>query len=586
MRRRSCRAIVLTTSVYIVVCSARNRVRMRLRRLREPRYLIGAVVGAAYLYFTVFARARARRAGNRRRAAAPAASAATLAAMQGAGPSLGGIALLVVSALAWMLPFDSGLLDFSPAEVQFLFPAPVTRRALLIHRLLRSQLGLLFSAVIMALAAPAISGYTRVRAGIAMWLMLTIGKVYFTGVSLARTHMRSNAGRAAATAWLPAAAIAIASVVMARALAYAIAGAPIADAQELLARIGAATSAGAAAFVLSPFAAIARPFFATGAGDYALDLAAPAIVLAALVAWVLRIDAAFEDAAATAAERKAAAAASRSPVYRVRRGGLTLAASGRPEGVFAWKAATQTLRVVDRAVAARLIAIAIALTVLSATFGRANGLATLAGSFAMVTTAFTVLFAPQVLRVDLRDDLRHLELLKTWPVGAAAVIRGELLWPAALLTAAAWAGLAVVELLAASTPLTRVSMTWRLSAGAALAMLAPALVAAQLTIQNAAAVLFPAWVPLGGQRPRGLDAMGQRLILLGASWLLLIVSVLPGAILGLIAWFALRVVLGAAAVVPAAGCCAAVVAVEVLLATEALGPAYEALDATAIERSE
>jgi len=35
--------------------------------------------------------------------------------------------------------------------------------------------------------------------------------------------------------------------------------------------------------------------------------------------------------------------------------------------------------------------------------------------------------------------------------------------------------------------------------------------------------------------------------------------------------------------VPAAACCAAAVAAEVLLATEALGPAYDRLDATAVE---
>ncbi|HMF94479.1 MAG TPA: hypothetical protein VKE96_09305, partial [Vicinamibacterales bacterium] len=152
--------------------------------------------------------------------------------------------------------------------------------------------------------------------------------------------------------------------------------------------------------------------------------------------------------------------------------------------------------------------------------------------------------------------------------------------------AASWGTLTIAELLAASTPLARVGVAWRLSAGAAVAMLAPAIVVAQLTIQNGAALLFPAWVPLGSQRPRGLDAMGQRLIMLGATWLLLIVTVLPGAIVGLAVWFAFRLALGAAAVVPAAACCAAVVAIEVLLATEALGPAYDALDATAVERVE
>ena len=38
---------MIGASLYIIGCSAKNRVRMRLRRLREPRYLIGAIVGAA-----------------------------------------------------------------------------------------------------------------------------------------------------------------------------------------------------------------------------------------------------------------------------------------------------------------------------------------------------------------------------------------------------------------------------------------------------------------------------------------------------------------------------------------------------------
>src|SRR5439155_273798 len=82
---------------------------------------------------------------------------------------------------------------------------------------------------------------------------------------------------------------------------------------------------------------------------------------------------------------------------------------------------------------------------------------------------------------------------------AAAVVRGELLWPGVLLTALAWTALAITELLTSGTMFGRVSLSWRLSAGAAFAMLAPALVFAQLTIHNAAALIFPAWVPLGYQ---------------------------------------------------------------------------------------
>jgi hypothetical protein len=240
---------------------------------------------------------------------------------------------------------------------------------------------------------------------------------------------------------------------------------------------------------------------------------------------------------------------------------------------------------VDRRSLARTVIILVLLTIVAASAGRANGLAALLGAFSFAGTAFTIVLAPQVLRIDLRQDLRHLELLKTWPIKASAVVRGELLWPGVVITAAAWMMLAAATYLS-GTMLSRVSAGWRLGGGAALAILAPSLVFSQLTIHNAVALIFPAWVPLGNQRPRGLDAMGQRLIMLGGTWLLLIISMLPGAIVAAIVWFVLERFIGPAALVPAALVCSLIVAVEVLLATEAIGPAYERLDILAVERSE
>jgi hypothetical protein len=43
---------------------------------------------------------------------------------------------------------------------------------------------------------------------------------------------------------------------------------------------------------------------------------------------------------------------------------------------------------------------------------------------------------------------------------------------------------------------------------------------------------------------------------------------------------------GAAALVPAAFVCTVIVGMEVLLATEAIGPTYERLDVLAVERAE
>jgi len=105
---------MLSASLYITVCSARNRVRARLRRLREPRYFVGAVAGAAYLYFSIFARMRtSSRASARRRGPNAAAPPAVMEALIRSGPALAGMLLLAATVLGWLMPFDSGLLDFS-----------------------------------------------------------------------------------------------------------------------------------------------------------------------------------------------------------------------------------------------------------------------------------------------------------------------------------------------------------------------------------------------------------------------------------------------------------------------------------------
>jgi hypothetical protein len=162
------------------------------------------------------------------------------------------------------------------------------------------------------------------------------------------------------------------------------------------------------------------------------------------------------------------------------------------------------------------------------------------------------------MRSDLRGDLRHLDVLKTWPVKPSAVIRGNAVADARL-TLCTWFALICATVFSKSAHFPAAAAE-RLSLAAA-AVLAPALVAAQLTVHNAAAVLFPAWVSTGPQRPRGLDAMGQRLILLVGVILALIVMIGPGAIAGGIVGFVFYRFVGAVSLVPAAVVCLAIVAV-------------------------
>lgn len=575
---------MLNASLYIIVCTAKNRLRRRLQRLREPRYLIGALVGGAYIYFSFFARSRERRASSRR--SPPPGTAASAAAILAAGPAIFGSVILLLATVAWVLPFDSGLLDFSAAETDLLFPAPVTRRQLLLHRLMRSQIGILFGSVIVAFASP-VPGWYRLRLSIATWVMFVTMRVYFTGVTLARSRGVTG-GRASAVAWAPLAACLAAMSVVGAAVARALLASPVESARDAVQRFGVLSQHGAVHGVLWPFLAIARPFFETSATTFLSSLVGAAVVMAAAVLWMLRSDETFQDAASQVAARRAERQQARGGVLRARATGLTLALTGRPEPALFWKNGVQTLRLAGvsaiRIVIAMVgITIAVTSTVVNAMHLR--GWAAAVCAVAIGIAAFTALLGPQVVRTDLRSDLLHLELLKTWPVRPAAMVRGEMAWPASMLTVIGWAALACA---AAFSPAAfpRVESATRLSVAIAAAMLMPALVGAQYLVQNAAALAFPAWVPLGNQRPRGVDAMGQRLIMLGGTLLIVALLMIPGALVGGAIWFAFERWLGAAVFVIAAAVCTAIVLIEILAATELLAPLYERLDLLAVERTE
>ena len=130
---------MLSTLASLTFWQAKNRIRVRLARLKQPRYLVGSIAGIAYIgYFAIL------RNPGFSRGRGGAAAAANFA--RAAGPLELGAAslLLLLAALVWILPAAGSAVRFSPSEVQFLFPAPITRRQLLQYRLLRAQLGLLF----------------------------------------------------------------------------------------------------------------------------------------------------------------------------------------------------------------------------------------------------------------------------------------------------------------------------------------------------------------------------------------------------------------------------------------------------------
>ena len=322
--------------------------------------------------------------------------------------------------------------------MQFLFPAPVSRRQLLIHRMLRSQIGMLFGAVIIGVFSGRVAvgmvaaADCRRRSG-CCWspARSTSPASRWRGHALAAASARMRR-----VAWLPVARDARRARVVGRrdrdrhrSLRCRPAAATL-----VAARRPRSSRPASPRVVLWPFVALVRPLFAewpqpvsrrAGAGGARAGghdgVGAAAATRRSRKRWPSR-RAAQSAAGEDQGEATYTRAVDRRGRWR-RSAGRRRRSPGRPRcRRCAWSTRRALIRVT---------VILFALTIVAASMGqRQRPAPPLLGAFSLAGPAFAILLAPQIVRMDLRQDLRHLELLKTWPVKAAAVVRGEMLWPA------------------------------------------------------------------------------------------------------------------------------------------------------------
>ena len=562
--------------LYLTGCSLKNRVLRRLRRLREPRYLAGLVVGVAYLYWFVF-RNQMRSVPHR---------GADLAALNSFASDIvagGALVLWGLALLAWLWPFASKTWTFTTAEIQFFFTAPVSRRQLLNYKLLRPQLGLLFGVVI----ASQLSGVARAAVGgrwsfvLGGWLLFATIFLHVLGTKLTKASLREPTSK---VPWLAFASAAVMMLVSGAVLgtyavhARALASRPVGDALRAIIEV---SRTGVAAWALWPFTAVVAPVFSAGPAAFARALGPALLVVAVNYWWVLKSDARLEQAAA-AAEQQPAAGRRRLPAPVVRAAPFTLAPLGRLETAVFWKNTIQLGRYVSVAVLVRVLVPVVVLAVVIGLNRKGGSLAPLV----LALAGFTTLFGPHSLRNDLRMDLPRLPVLKTWPISGRELLLGELLAPSFVLSVAVWFLLAVAFALSPSWNAGPGDMLSRVAFATAGAVLAPMLIAGQLIIQNAAVVLFPGWIATGGARARGVEAMGQKVLMLVATMLSLAIGVLPAVVVaGGLGWL-LYLLVGWPGVLPAALVFAGILLVEAALVLTWLGRVLERTDPSEIEIAE
>jgi ABC-2 type transport system permease protein len=549
----------------------KNASRRKLGRLREPRYMVGFLLGAAY-----FAMIFLRPGSPTGRAALSSRLPSGLLPQEADLILLAAAAgLAIVTLLVWLFRRGQPALGLSEAEIQFLFPAPVPRRALLHYALLKAQIPILFSALIIAFLTGRRAGGSSLLNGAGLWLLLTA--IHFHNLALTFTKARwdelSNTTRRATKAAAYAAivgALAILVVSLGAGLLAVRSGletGSIVSLREFAASLRNGPFGALLFAVLAPFRWILAPLFATGAGAFLRALPPALVLIGVLYAWVAWKAVHFEEATLAHALRRAdlrarrAAGRLEAPPSEKRRGSVpfALAPRGRPEVAIVWKnlLAWKRTSLLRQLVAAGSLAAAL-FTVsafLSATF--ADAAAAIASTTCLGITAMLALVTPLGYRIDLRGDLEYAAVLRTWPLPAERLVVAEIGAPVLVSLLTSWGGIAAALAIAAG----RAARHAFLGTASALpegpasfarlgalvpialtgALFLPSLLALALVVQNASVLAFPAWFAAGRKRAVGLEQSGLRILSFAGTSLVLVFALVPAALFaGPVVFFSYR----------------------------------------------
>jgi hypothetical protein len=579
---------VVGALLYLRATSLRNAVVARIKRLKQPKYLIGAVVGVAYIYGFFIRRMAATRPNG-----APTFPQAFPADQLPIFASFAAAILMIFVALYWLLPRNRAALSFSEAEIAFLFPAPIRRTTLLHYRWFSAQLRILFTSLVLAFVSGGwafLLGNAFIRI-LGWWLLLSTLDLHAVGSSFAITRFLDR-GMTSVHRLLLTTAIVAAVVGVAAAATWRGLRAPTADELSgvgpLASYFAAMLSTGPLGWLLLPAKWVVQPVFAATWPAFLSALGPALVIYVVHYVWVLRAEVSFEEASIAKAEKRATALRAmregrgpRSAQRKAQRAPFDLAAIRRPEGAFLWKNLLSSAAYLRP----RVALIVAAVIVVACTWLTRAGLEvprTVVATAAMFGAVYTLIFGPLLARQDLRQDLPNTDILKTYPLRGWQIVLGEVLAPVAIVTVLFW-----LMLLAASLTFRPPRTEWWSSnvvapAVIAGALIAPLLCSVQVLVMNTAVVLFPAWVPLGPQRGAGIDVFGQRIFFLAALLLTTIAALLPAAIAAAATFFVSAyfagTMIGAGLGVLAA---LAVLLVELGLTIAWLGKRFETFDLSA-----
>ena len=566
---------------YLLVRTTRNRIVKQVSRVRNPRYALALLFGVGYFYL-VFLRPGSSSAGTG--GTAPTAMHAAFVSTM----------LFLTVTVTWLFNRTSGALAFHPAEVQFLFPAPLSRGQLLGYRMVRSQLVLLLNALIWSvvlrrfgLSLPAPFRFATA------WAVFSVLSLHQLGAALVMVPATLGPRQLAAWAVKALAVLAVATVVVGLIPVFnALHGLEMAAALEM---VGRAVASPPISWVLSPFQLLVAPIMTQSSGAWLLAFAVVLTIVVLHVGWILAMRVEFTDVAVSASAKRAA----RIAAMRAARGGdpvapkagkaarhwLPLAPLGPPAIAIAWKNTIALFRGGGVRTVVMVVLVGF-LIVMSRSMG--SGARPESGVAAMpflMLVLMTLMMGPRLLRNDLRQDMLRLATLKTYPLKGSVLVAAEMVSPTLVLT-----GFQLLMLLIgyatipdAKQAVGGVGVTPALILVLPFALLA--LNGLNVTIQNGIVLMFPSWVRLGSESG-GVEAMGQNLLVtFGSMFALLLALLLPaGACVALVVFvrFAAGNEAMAGALAAGSGVAILLLTGEIMAMVNIFGRTFDRIDPTAI----
>jgi hypothetical protein len=535
----------------------KGRVVRSIRLLRQPKYLVGSIVGFGWIgLWVIRPMMHSKLSFGAMPAGAP--DVPYLPAIH----RIVALAITVLLPLPWLVPWGRLGLPFRESELTMLLQAPLSRRQVIQYGLLKSETGVLFSALVLSLVLGGGGPLARLATFLGTWILFEFW--HLNGKWRALFNLRQTeipVGRARARRILLSIGLLAFYLALVVALAPFFAGVVSAFSGvvggDIPRTLTAISWPPLLVALLTPAWWLSAPMFAEGGTAFVAAALPPVLAVLAQREVVLRSRARFEE---SALEHAKVEAAKKSPTQRRARVSsrarqkhpFELAHHGTPELAVLWKNAIRVSRVPWAHVAIAGPILLIVLAVLPAVLRLPDltyGVFAIAGGMLMFVPP---LVSGMTWNNDLRTELAHIELVRTWPVSAERFVLAEVLSPALASFAASTFGAGVLLTSLFGSRLRQaltgeptelhllprfgefMGVNTALAAGVLFASVLPMAAAASFfssAIQNLAVVWAPAWMAHSSDRSQGVAAFGQRMVFSIGLGLAFMLALIPSALL-------------------------------------------------------